>query len=471
MKTVTVKHSWFSESDLRLDASFHLSDGVNTKRIIEKHCPYPTTTLRDEANELFKGNIHKRVYIGSAEYGNMFFTASDMFKSDVDSGRYISKKYSPYLEELELKKDWILVTRSGTLGKVVYVTEDYDGKIGTDDLVRIKPAENQIKRGYLYAYLSSKYGYGLLTQSGYGGVVKHIEPHHVENIKVPILPDPEQDKIHKLILDAATLRVESNKIMKEVQNDLRKKCGLEQLSLEDYEYYGYHSPKRTARAFGVKKTNKLSISLKAFNHSKSLNQIREKLMMNVNTISLKEAIDNKGIYHSSAFKRVEVEKGVELLSQKDIFKYKIQGKRISRMYPKKKDYAIRNEILISGVGSMGEGDAFCKVILVKDSVEGKVLAGEFLRMNAKKIPYGYLFSWLNSEYVFRFLRSYGTGTTLIRPIEVFIEEIPVPIFDDDFMKSIHKRTNLALDKFELSRKKDTEAINLIEKEIEQWQES
>src|SRR5690554_1630720 len=136
MKKVAVKHSWFAESGFRFDASFHLSDGVNTKRIIEKHCPYPTTTLGNESTELFKGNIHKRVYVTSPEHGHMFFTASDMFRADTDSGKYISKKYSPYLEELELKKDWILVTRSGTLGKVVYVTEDYDGKIGTDDLVR-----------------------------------------------------------------------------------------------------------------------------------------------------------------------------------------------------------------------------------------------------------------------------------------------------------------------------------------------
>jgi restriction endonuclease S subunit len=54
--------------------------------------------------------------------------------------------------------------------------------------------------GFLYAYLASKYGYTLLTQSGFGGVVKHINAEHVANIPVPILPESKQQEIHNLRL-------------------------------------------------------------------------------------------------------------------------------------------------------------------------------------------------------------------------------------------------------------------------------
>src|SRR5699024_6260971 len=132
MKSVKVKRNWLVTSGLRLDASFHLSDGVRTRRIIDNFCPYPTTTISEEADDLFKGKIHKRVYVDSPNYGHQFYSASDLFKIDLESGRYISKKYSPYLKELELKKDWILITRSGTLGKVINTRADHEGKIGTD---------------------------------------------------------------------------------------------------------------------------------------------------------------------------------------------------------------------------------------------------------------------------------------------------------------------------------------------------
>ena len=59
-----------------------LRDGVNTKRIIENHCPFETVPLKKEADELYKGNIHKLVYVYSPEHGLMFFSASDLFKSE-----------------------------------------------------------------------------------------------------------------------------------------------------------------------------------------------------------------------------------------------------------------------------------------------------------------------------------------------------------------------------------------------------
>lgn len=469
MKTLSVKNSWFSESDLRLDASFHLSDGPLTKLKLRKS-PYPITFLRDECDRIFSGNIFKRTFVSDPKHGWPYLTGSDMIKSDISSGKYISKKHTAQVDNLRINKSWILISCSGTLGNTVFTNDDFEGRVGTHDLIRAIPNEKNTLKGYLYAYLSSKFGYGLLTQSSYGGVVKHIEPQHIKDLPIPILPKPKQQEIHNLIVEASNLRIDGNCLMMKIQSDLLQKCGLNKLNLDDYEYYGTHYPNREARVFTVKKTNLSSVSFKAFNYSKKLNEIKTELERSVKTLPLRDVIHEKGIYHSSAFKRVELKNGgVELLSQKDIFKFHISGKKISKIFPKTTDVAEENEILISGVGSMGEGDAFCRTILAKDSVIGKVVAGEFLRMKAKKIPYGYLYSWLSSELVYRLLRSYGTGTTLIRPIEKFVSKIPVPIFDNEFMSIIHNKANLALESIELSRKKEKESIDLVEKEIESWQ--
>src|SRR5690606_20248897 len=87
--------------------------------------------------------------------------------------------------------------------------------LGSDDLIRIVPNEKQVKSGYLYAYLSSKHGFGLLTQSGYGGVIQHIEPHHLVDLPIPILSEEKQVTIHDLITSSSNHRVAANNALAE----------------------------------------------------------------------------------------------------------------------------------------------------------------------------------------------------------------------------------------------------------------
>ena len=74
MKITSVKNNWFKHSGQRLDASYYLSDGVKTKRVIQELCPYGTVSLKDESLELYKGNIHKRVYVPASKNGIPFYT-------------------------------------------------------------------------------------------------------------------------------------------------------------------------------------------------------------------------------------------------------------------------------------------------------------------------------------------------------------------------------------------------------------
>lgn len=81
MKILTVKSKWFNESDLRLDAEFHLSDGPRTNRSI-KSSGVAYKSLKNVTREIFKGQIFKRCYVSSPEHGIPFLTASDMVKAD-----------------------------------------------------------------------------------------------------------------------------------------------------------------------------------------------------------------------------------------------------------------------------------------------------------------------------------------------------------------------------------------------------
>lgn len=85
-----------------------------------------------------------------------------------------------------LQKDWILITCSGTLGNVTYTNKTFEGHIATHDLIRVVPNDSKVNKGTLYAFLSSRYGYNQITQSQFGGVVKHINREQTCDIIVPV---------------------------------------------------------------------------------------------------------------------------------------------------------------------------------------------------------------------------------------------------------------------------------------------
>mgnify|MGYP003357700032 FL=1 len=224
MITGIVKTKSFPSMGFRIDPDIHLSEGVKVRREI-KALPYELSSVGDNAEKVFLGNIFSRVFVSKPEYGLTYLAASDTVLEDLQTGKYLSHKQSNELNYLKVKKDWILVTCSGTLGNVTYTNSDYEDKIVTHDLIRIVPNDNKIKAGVLYAFLSSKYGYYQINQSQFGGVVKHINDTQMKDIMIPVFPSDLQDKVDALIKESARLREEATEILKESRKFLKQKTG------------------------------------------------------------------------------------------------------------------------------------------------------------------------------------------------------------------------------------------------------
>ena len=469
MKTTILKNKRFEASDLRLDASYHLSE---TKQIELKfsNSPYAFTSIKEQAKDVFSGNIFKRVFVSNPKNGVPYVTGSDMIKSDISSGKFISKKQADGLSKLMLKKGWILVSCSGTLGNTVYTNDLYEGKMGTQDLIRIVPNNKEVLSGFLYAYLSSKYGYTLLTQSSYGGVIKHIMPYQIENIPVPIFPPEKQEEINNLIEEAADLRVEANRLLEEAKSKLKNSTNLPDLTVENYDYFGPRSGRNLNCFF---KSNKMidTTTINAFNHSQRISDTIKKVKSSNSCVLLEEVLDNRKLFSTGSFPRIEVKKGIKLINQSDIFDIIIRGKNISRRKVDLDNLTEYGEILIAGVGTLGENETFCRVVYVNEELMSQLVSGEFIRMNTnEKFLSGYLFTWLSTDYGFRFLRSTQTGTKLCRPIQKLLLKIPVPVLEKEIMIDIHEKVVRAHTLRFQANSKENKAIHLIEKEIDSWQQ-
>ncbi len=473
MKTAKVTYKTIKNNDSILKPNYHLNYGKNrVENAIENSFPF--TNLGTITDKVFTGGIFKRVFVEDLEYGKPYISAQHMMNMNpLDVAKIISKKYTPRQDDMSLKENQILISCAGTVGNAKLITKDLVGVIGSQDIIRVDPDNSKMLYGYLYAYLSSSTAYNYIQSYIYGSVVPRITPDTLIRLPIPLLSEQKQKEIHQLIVEASELRVEANKLLEEAEKMLKNKTGLKDLSPEEYEYFGVYDYKRRISAFKINSGEINPISINAFNYSKKIRSIIQRVKKN-KYLTLKECIEEGNFFSTGSFKRVETNssKSIKLINQSDIFNFKKQGKILSRRIVGDVKLAEYGEVLIAGVGTLGENETFCRTIFVNEELQNELIAGEFIRMKVNNtIPSGYLFCWLNSDYGFRLIRSTQSGTKLCRPIQELLKEIPVPIIDFKEMDKIDRLIKKAHTNYFESINKENLAISLIEKEIDTWQQS
>lgn len=466
MKTVIAKISWLSESDLRLDASYHLSDG-QLAIIAFKKANIPTKSLSTVTEKIFYGGRSKRIYVNDPKFGLPFIKGSDIIKVDFSNLKYISRKRTPNLKEYFLEHGWTVLTRSGTIGNAAYVNKDYIGKAASDDIIRVVP--KSVLPGFLYAFLSSKHGKALITHGTYGAVIQHIEPEHIENIPVPIFPPEKQQHIHDQITQSAENRVEANKLLEEATAKFLK---FNELSFSD-NLIGIFE-KDTKNNFTVKSSEFKTLSLKARNYSYRAQQIMRILEKREGVYLDKYLAEPFQMGARASFKRITAAnfKGHDIISQGDI--HKQNPKIFKQVKIKKNDFegrAKKATIIMPSAGTLGENEVFTRPLLVRNNFEGKLLSevvGIFKCKSEEEAAYLYIF--LSLQACFRILRAMVYGTNLLYPNWEFLKNIKVPLCSDIERTEI---SNIVLKAFDLRAEanlKENQAIQLVEKGIEQWQQ-
>ena len=113
----------------------------------------------------------------------------------------ISKRQVESMPSLKMERNYILITRAGTIGNVAFVDDQLKNLVVSEDVLRIVPSDEQ-SAYYLYAFLSSSIGKKLITLFTYGSVIQHIESQHLELIPIPILSKDEFKRIVSLTSDS-----------------------------------------------------------------------------------------------------------------------------------------------------------------------------------------------------------------------------------------------------------------------------
>lgn len=142
------------------------------------------------------------MYVGDGE-GSVFLGGKQLLELDPSGKKYICLSNDEIERmELSIKENTILISRSGTIGKINITPKHWKGWIPSDDVIRVIPIDTSMA-GYIYAWLSTDYGNELINHFRFGAVITHIDIYQVSQVQIPLLANKDsQKKINDLMLEA-----------------------------------------------------------------------------------------------------------------------------------------------------------------------------------------------------------------------------------------------------------------------------
>ena len=93
-----------------------------------------------------------------------------------------------------LKKNDLLLSTRGTLGKVAMIEEDNTNMVASANLVALRAKSDNINMKWLMYYLASPMGKFEISQAASGTAISTISPSDLRNIQIPVVDKAEQDQ-------------------------------------------------------------------------------------------------------------------------------------------------------------------------------------------------------------------------------------------------------------------------------------
>lgn len=226
----TIPSAWLETEGRRLDCGPYMSGAIEAKELLRK-LRVSKEPLQDLTTDIYHAGREGRTWVDSPVYGVPFMGSTDILASDLSMLPLMSKKQIAATPRFLIKEGWTLITRSGTIGRMAYARSDMDGLACSEHVMRVVPDEDKTKAGYVYAYLSSRFGVPLVISGTYGSIIQSIEPHHIAELPVPRLGEVEE-RAHELVQQAADLRTEAIALLREASSKVNDHLGFpEKLAL------------------------------------------------------------------------------------------------------------------------------------------------------------------------------------------------------------------------------------------------
>ena len=439
------------ETSYRLEAGVYGIEGRQARQDLAQ-CKWEIVRLGDRLiEEAFYLGRFKRIYV-EEKNGVPFILPSQMTEVYPRASKFISSTTNVDIESTRVKKGQVLLTRSGTIGVVSYVSKTLENQSLSDDVIRIKATEYS---GYIYTYLKSKIGRLLVETNNYGAVIKHIEPEHLNAVPIPNPPPDLKQEIHDLIEESFKLRDESNEFLNAAQILLREALELPSIEVL-HEQAKQFDERRMFLNYSVP-LSKVIDRLDGSYYVPVVKVIEQHLAKTAREIvKVGDGQISQSVILPGRFKRIYVEEGngVVFLGGKQLYELDPSNKKylsISKHTEKIKNELTIKEgmILITRAGTPGN------TVFVPRHWDGWAITDNIISL----VPVsngiaGYLYTWLSSDYGQELIHRFVCGAVVKYLEKEHILRISVPLLrDEDTQKEINHKV------LEANRKR-TEAYNL-----------
>ncbi len=422
-KIATVKLSEVITRGKRLEGRYFNVEAKKIREIVNNYSG-EKIRLAGLIQKIFVPPQLKRIYADNPEVGVEYLTPSDLLFYKPKANKYVIAEQMKNIEDWYVKEDWLILTQSGTVGFPTLTTKSLEKYIVSQNAIRVIFKE-RIDTFYLYAFLLSDYGRLILTTNLYGGVIRHIEPEHVENM---MIPNPHKDfkkSIAEKIMGAMSLREHANNLLDEA----------ERIFVSEGKLQDIKSLKKEAAPLNkkfVRRAKCLDMRLDGSFHSPLTNLVLSEfeksnfLISNIGSSEVSEEIILPG-----RFKRhyVNKEYGLPFLSGKNILQVNpLEIKYLSKLKHKKILSSItlkKNIILVTRSGTIG------RTMIAPEYYENFSATEHVIRIiSSEKMNPGYIYCFLASEYGRVLINKFTYGAVVDEIDDHQLASVPFPLPKD-----------------------------------------
>lgn len=398
--------------------------------------------------EVFNPPVFKRQFCKNTPRAVPYFQSSDVQAASERSTVYIYKGQAQSLNLL-VKENDILVTGFGTIGNTRLVSKFQNGACYANNVCRIRTTEHT---GFIYAFISGKYGKAQLNTNASGSVVRYIESPGIKKILVPIFPDTFQQEVDDLIQKSARLREEASDALEYA------------IGYFDTLFLMPFKESCLGKVSSKEILTSINKRFEAFFHISEGKDIDKYIKEHYEWKSLGEVCSN--ISRPDIFKRYYVKKGITFLGGADIFLATPDSEK--RLSPKK-TANIEALMIKEGTILLPRSGTIGNVAWAHAGHAQKLASEDVIRITPNDIlRAGYVYAFLASKYGKKLIQRYIFGSVIQHVEPPHLKLIPVPIIDKKVMDDIHDKVMVYSSAMGKAIEYERKAITMVEQEIEKW---
>lgn len=418
-----VRSGWLEEGGRRLDCNPYMSGAQEARdalRRLKVRKDALLTVTSGYSGGIYNGPVFSRIWVDRPEYGVPFLGSSDISNADLATLPLLKKTYaqSKKLSHLELTEGTTLITCSGTIGRMAYVRPDMAGIWSSQHVMKVVPDPDKIPAGYLYAFLSSRYGVPLIVSGTYGAIIQHIEPEHIAALPTPRFDAQTERAIATKMDAAARARAQAVELLQDATSRLQRKLGL----------------KSPTPVPSLPKPDVAAVSNEAFRDR------GDAYYYSARNAESRKAFDSVGanralgdvveVFIPGIFKRLyasDPQYGSPYITGGDVFELapttdKYLMKRVAAEY---RLLLRKGMIVVQEAGQLG--GLIGRSVMVGSYLDGFSCSNNMIRIVPEDdIDGGYLFTLLSSEHGVRLLSREAAGSSIPHTDEQRVKRIQVP---------------------------------------------